>query len=462
MRKALKLNDISFLIGEKAKAPTHVAAMATFHYPPDAGEDYLQNLVRRWRECTRFVPPFNYRYRPWPIPSWDVLDDDEVDLDYHFRHSALPRPGGERELGVLVSRLHSHALDRNRPLWECHVIEGLEDGRFALYIKVHHSQIDGVGGIRVLQSMLAETPDAPPVEPIWAVGMGRPRRNPDEPRPPKMRPKLWPALTAYTRLRGAMLRRRFRPRHDPDNALPFATPRTSLNGRIGAPRRFATQQYDQDRIRAIASASDTTTNDVFLAICAGALRRYLTETGAMPTTSMTAAVPVSVRPADETEVGNAITFVMAKMRTDIADPAERLAAIHRSTTTAKGHLNRLPKAAMDPYTAMLMGPYLIRIVLGLGAATRPMFNLAVSNVPGPKQTLYLDGATLDAIYPVSLLFNGQALNITLVSYDGKSNLGFTGCRDSLPHMQRIAVYTGEALDELDAAVRGAETEVGAA
>ncbi|MDT0633757.1 wax ester/triacylglycerol synthase family O-acyltransferase [Spectribacter hydrogenoxidans] len=462
MRKALKLNDISFLIGEKATAPAHVAAMATFHYPPDAGEDYLQNLVRRWRECRQFAAPFNYRYRPWPFPSWDVLNNDEVDLDYHFRHSALPRPGGERELGVLISRLHSHPLDRNRPLWECHVIEGLEDGRFALYLKVHHSQVDGVGGIRMLNSMMADAVDAPPVDPIWAVGMERKRSNPDEPRTPRERPKIWPALKAYGRLRGAMLRRRLRPRHEPDNALPFATPRTSLNGRIGAPRRFATQQYDQDRIRAIASAAGCSTNDVFLAISAGALRRYLEETNALPAESLTAAVPVSVRPADETEVGNAITFIMAKMRTDIADPAERLAAIHRSTTAAKGHLNRLPKAAMDPYTAMLMGPYLIRIVLGLGAATRPMFNLAVSNVPGPKQTLYLDGATLDAIYPVSLLFNGQALNISLVSYDNKVNLGFTGCRDSLPHMQRIAVYTGEALDELDVAVRGESAQVAVA
>ena len=439
----------------------HVACMAIFSLPENAPPNFLRDLVRDWRECTHFKAPFNYRYRSLPLPSWQTLSDDQIDLDYHFRHSALPQPGGERELGVLVSRLHSHKMDRKRPLWECHIIEGLDNNRFALYAKVHHSQIDGVGGVRLMQRMLSKAVDGI-TDPPWAVGMGDDKKaeeqkaNPAAPRAKSdigFFSALGKALAAYGRVRLSMLRRRFTGKHAPERAMPFNAPKTIFNRSVHAPRRFATQQYEFERIRGIAKAAGVTTNDIFLAISSAALRRYLIENNSLPKKDLSVAVPVSIRPADDLAVGNAISFILANLYTSEADPLVRLNAIHQSMNAAKAPLQKLPKASMNTYTALFMGPYLVRTILGFGAAFKPMYNLAISNVPGPPETLYLRGAPLQEIYPVSLLFSGQALNITLVSYDGKLNLGFTGCRDSLPHMQRIAVYTGEALDELEDAVK---------
>lgn len=458
-KKIIAINDASFLHVERHSAPMHVACMAIFSLPENAPPDFLRDLVLRWRDCTEFKPPFNYRYRALPLPSWQTLKDEEIDLDYHLRHSALPQPGSERELGVLVSRLHSHKMDRHRPLWEVHLIEGLENNRFALYAKVHHSQIDGVGGVRLMQRMLSVDAADMATQPPWFVGMSdgtQEKPDKDKNLPVKSKigalPALGKAMAAYGRVRGKMLRRRFTGRHQPECALPFNAPRTMLNGPVHAPRRFATQQYEFERIRKIAKAAGVTTNDIFLAICAGALRRYLLDNKQLPEQNLTVAVPVSVRPADDTAVGNAISFILANLYTNVADPAARLQAIHHSMEIAKAPLQQLPKAAMNPYTALFMGPYLVRTILGLSPAFKPMYNLAISNVPGPPEAMYLNGAPLQEIYPVSLLFSGQALNITLVSYAGKLNLGFTGCRDSLPHMQRIAVYTGEALQELEKAV----------
>ena len=148
--QVLKINDAGWLHAETNRTPMHVGVLATFAMPDDAGPSYLEDLVTRWRSVRTFQPPFNYRLRGTLVPRWQTLEDDEIDLDYHFRHSAVPSPGGQRELGVLVSRLHSQRMDRRYPLWECHVIEGVSEGRWSMYMKVHHSQIDGVGGVRLL------------------------------------------------------------------------------------------------------------------------------------------------------------------------------------------------------------------------------------------------------------------------------------------------------------------------
>ena len=169
VRKLLKTNDSAWLFTESHRTPMQVGMLATFRVPPE-DPTFVADLVRRWREHREFAPPFNYLYRSLPVPSWEELDPDAIDLDYHLRHSALPAPGSQRELGVLVSRLHSSKMDRRYPLWECHVIEGLEEDRWSLYMKAHHSQVDGVGGIRLLQRILSVDPDARGMLPPWAVG----------------------------------------------------------------------------------------------------------------------------------------------------------------------------------------------------------------------------------------------------------------------------------------------------
>ena len=236
---------------------------------------------------------------------------------------------------------------------------------------------------------------------------------------------------------------------DTDLRIPFGAPGATINGRVRAKRRFATQQFPLDRMKTLAAAADCTLNDIVLAVCGGALRRFLDDSGDLPTASLTAGIPVSVRPKDDEGTGNAITFIIATLGTDIEDPLERLAAIRASVKAAKAHVQGLPRAAMTQYTIALMAPTILSLLSGLGGRTRPVFNITISNVPGPDKPLYFRGAELLANYPVSVVTHGQALNITCHSYAGHMAFGFTGCHSTLPHMQHIAVYTGEAFEELE-------------
>jgi diacylglycerol O-acyltransferase / wax synthase len=486
--KRLSPLDASWLYVESHQTPMHVGGLMIFELAPDAAPDFFQQLVNDFREHREFHPPWNRRLKSTRLkaltPAW--VEDQDLDLDYHLRLSALPWPGGERELGVLIARLHSHPLDFRRPPWECHVIQGLENHRFALYVKMHHSLIDGVSAMRELVRVLSRDPDDGERPPFWAVPREK-RTEKDLARVPTTEAAVGKALAAVPKQPGSAptlikalteLVKASRRKDDP-MGVPFKAPKSILNGRITGQRRFATQSYSIDRLKRLAKAAsetvlahqgarasaaasarpdagtppgEATLNDVVLAICGGALRRFLQEANALPATSLTAGIPVSVRPKDDQDAGNAISFIIATLGTDIADPVLRLQAITASTRRSKEHLQSLPKSVIEGYTMAIMGPYMIQLVTGLGGRTRPVFNITISNVPGPDHALYLRGARMVANYPVSLITHGQALNITCNGYAGLLNFGFIGCRDSLPHMQRIAVYAGEALDELEAAV----------
>lgn len=458
MASKIKLNplDAAWLMVESTETPMHVGSLTIYSLPPAAPPSFLKDWVAAMREHRHFAAPFNLKLAnpslKAVLPAW--VEDHKIDLDYHLRHSALPAPGGERELGVLVSRLHSHALDFNRPLWEMHIIEGLENNRFALYMKMHHSQVDGVGGMKMLEKMLSPDPQADDMLPPWAIGRG----SGDAPRHKGPRPTLQDAFKAQaSTLPGVVKALRevvantFNQK-DAANAAPFVAPKSILNRKIGGQRRFATQFYDLARIKAVAKATDTTVNDIFLELCAGSLRRYLDEIQALPNQPLTAGVPVSIRPADDSDSGNAISFIIANLNTQIGDSMKRLKGIKESITIAKDKLQAMPKAGLANYTMVFMAPYILSMLLGLGGRTKPMFNVTISNVPGPSRTLFFNGAKLEQMYPISLLSHGQALNITVVSYAGQFNVGFTGCRDTLPHMQRLATYMAEELEALEAAV----------
>lgn len=463
-RKLLAVNDSAWLFAESHRTPMQVGMLATFRVPEDR-PTFVADLVAQWREVQEFAPPFNYLFKKTPVPSWVELPHDAIDLDYHLRHSALPAPGSQRELGVLVSRLHSAKMDRRYPLWECHVIEGLEEDRWSLYIKAHHSQVDGVGGIRLLRRILSADPAARDMLPPWAVGTRGPdqsgiiRTTSEEVAVPSSGGGLAGALVGALRGGAAVVgslgktyAETVTGRREEGQAAPFRAPKSIFNGRIHTPRRFATQHYSIDRLRTIAKAADASLNDVFLTLCGGALRRYLIEHDKLPDTTLIANVPVSVREGTGASVGNAITFLYSTLGTDIDDPVERIAAIRESMRLGKARLPRVSGAAMDTYTLALMLPVMSEAILGTGGHTRPASNVVISNVPGPAEARYLDGSRMEEIYPVSLLFNGQALNITAVSYDGEFNIGFTGCRDSIPSLQKIAVYAGEELERLEAAL----------
>jgi WS/DGAT/MGAT family acyltransferase len=237
-------------------------------------------------------------------------------------------------------------------------------------------------------------------------------------------------------------------------------PDTIFNRRITRNRRFATQDYPLAQLKRLARATGTTLNDVVLAVCGGGLRSYLLEQGALPTAPLVAFVPVDVRPAGDPGGGNAVGGMLASLGTDVADPLERLRAVHASTTQAKRQLEGMTREAVVAYSQALLSPLgwqTWSAVAGLTGQARTC-NVTISNVPGPREPRWFEGARLQAAYPASIVHHGLALNITLFSYAGGVHVGFTGCRDTVPHLQRLAVRTGEALAALDAAVGPAEAD----
>ena len=459
--KRLTPSDSMFLYGESREQMMHVAAMMPFSPAPNAYRDWLRDLMGEIR-CAEVHRPWNLRLRTpdflWnPLQAW--CEQAEVDLEYHVRRSALPSPGDERELGILVSRLHGHHIYFHRPPWEAHLIEGLDGGRFAMYVKVHHSLIDGFSAMRVLANALS--PDANDLTRPLFFSIPPPERAP---RPaadgeggvhfPELlaivREQYGAAMTAVRALKKLVDSSRA---GDHDFVTPRQAPKSLLNARISKSRRFATQRLETARLRAIAKAANGTLNDVVLALSSASLRRYLRELDALPAEPLIAMVPVAVRAKDDHGEGNSVGAILASLATDIEDPVERLAEIIDSTRHAKQMLQGMSKAAILQYSALLLAPSLLQMIPRTAGHLKPTFNIVISNVPGPEQPLYFRGARLEASYPMSIPVHGQALNITCASYAGNVCFGFTGCRDTLPHMQRLAVYCGEAMTELEAALR---------
>jgi WS/DGAT/MGAT family acyltransferase len=452
--KPLNLLDLSFVLMETRQTPMHVAGLQTFRPPAGAPHDYGRQVYEYLRSFPVTAAPFTYRLRGPGSgrlrPSFEVVD--KVDLDYHLRHSALPYPGGERELGVLISRLHSNPMDMDRPLWEIHLIEGLHGGRFAMYGKLHHSLADGVAGVGLLN--FSDDPEASRTPPIWAAE--RPHKE-----------RKGPQVGAYGLLRSVLAQQaKSLPslaqglagaakaslgfKDDPDFASLTETPRAIFNTNITAQRRVATQATTIERMKAIGAAAGGSVNDVLLAACSGALRRYLLELDKLPRKSLIASVPVALERDTSVAGGNAISFANVRLATDVEDVRERFDAIRRSSVAGRAYLKQMGTIALINYTVLISSPQMLTRLPGLGSRVPPIYNVIISNVPGPRGKLYFLGAEMEAYYPVSALAHGQALNITVMSYAGGLYFGFTACPDKVPHVQRLAVYTGEALDELEA------------
>lgn len=455
----LGATDALFLYAETRETPMHVGALLPFSPAPDAPADHLRDLLDELRAGVTIAPPWNRRLEtPWllrnPVHRWVETD---VELDYHVRRTAVPSPGDERELGILIARLHTNPLDLSRPPWEVHLIEGLEGGRFAIYVKVHHALVDGYTGMKLLTTSLSPDP-AEHDTPLFFT-IPPPRRT----RTPEPEVGLWAGLGSAARgIRGGVgstvelvraLTRLVTGRESLVGSL--AAPHTIFDRRITRNRRFATQQYSLSRLKKLAAAADATLNDVVLAVCGGGLRTYLLEQDALPDTPLIAFLPVNVRPKDDPGGGVAVGAMLASLGTDLPDPRERLEAVKRSTVEGKRQLQGMTQQAMLAYSATLMAPAALQSLsaaVGIPSPLPHTFNVTLSNVPGPTRPLYFRGARLEASYPLSIPGHGVALNITLHSYADTLNFGFIGCRDTVPHLQRLAVQTGEALEELERAV----------
>jgi len=452
----LSPNDAMFLYGESPETMMHVGSLLPFSPPPGASPTFHRDIIDEVRSSAKLAPPWNYKLAhphllKHPFPRW--IEDPNPDIDYHARRSALPSPGDERELGVLVSRLHAIPIDFTRPPWETHLIEGLERGRFALYTKMHHALVDGFTGNKMLARSFSTDPNEHTKIFFNLPKPERARRgiDPWEAALTGARRHLEAAREVYGTVRELV---RGLTLGDTEVLGALRAPHSILNGRIGRNRRFATQQYPLALIKELAKRAGGTLNDIVLALSAGALRRYLRELGALPDEPLIAMLPVSVRPHNDPGGGNAVGAILANLATNVADPRQRLDTIIASTKRAKERLQGLSRRAILQLSALTMAPSGLQAVTGTLGRTRPQFNVVISNVPGPPETLYFRGARLEAVFPLSIPIHGQGLNITCISYAGSLDFGFTGCRDSLPHMQRLAVYAGETLRELERVLPG--------
>ena len=459
--KRLSPMDAMFLYGETRDIKMHVAGLLPLTPPPDAGPDYLGLLMEEIRQSVDIKAPWNLKlatpnFLLNPLHRW--VEDEQFDIEYHVRRSALPAPGDERELGVLISRLHSHSLDLSRPPWELHLIEGLEGGRIALYMKMHHALVDGYTAMKMLSRSMARSVDDDSTPMFFC--QSQPRRQGASKRVAVDMSSVWESVVSQfdsVRDVGKALWRLSRSARGElgDLVNSMQAPNSVLNRRIGRNRRFATQQYQIDELRALSKASGGTLNDIVMALCAGGLRRFLLDMNELPDKPLVAFLPVNVRPKDDPGGGNAVGAMLASLATDVEDPVQRLQAIVASTREAKQQMESMSAAAIIAYSSLIMAPFglqALKAVSGIRGRLPITFNLCISNVPGTDDPLYFRGSRIEATYPVSIPTHGMALNITVQSYAGTLNFGFVGCRDTLPHLQRLAVYTGEALEELKAAL----------
>lgn len=452
-----------FLLAENRQQPMHVGGLQLFRPPEDAGPDYVRDMFAASLGAEEISPLFLKRpHRSVATAGqWTWVEDDQFDCDYHVRHSALAAPGRIRELLDLCGRLHGTRLALERPLWETHIIEGLEDGRVATYTKIHHALVDGVSSMRLLQSVLSTDPDERDMPPPWGrlqVEAVRPRLANETTLSdlPVSAFRSAYALTAEAAgMPAALLRTLTRGLRNDTSALSLYAPRTILNKRITGSRRFAAQSWEIERMKSVGAASSTTINDVVLAMCSGAMRRYLLELGALPEPTLVAMVPVGLKAKEvasaSTTGGNAVGAVMVKLGTDIDDPADRLQSVHRSMVSGKEALASMTPVQILAMSAIGMAPAVLPAMLRLHGISRPPFNLIISNVPGPRQAHYFNGARLDGMWPLSIPIHGMALNITCTSYNGEMGFGLTGCRRTVPHLQRLLTHLDDELGDLEKA-----------
>jgi diacylglycerol O-acyltransferase / wax synthase len=471
--------DAAFLALETANSTGHVGGVCLLD-PTDAPRPLdLATLTDVLAQRLPLVPVLRRRLLEVPLgldqPYW--VDDADFDLEYHIRELALPGPGSEAQLTEQVARLHARPLDRRRPLWEMYLITGLADGRVAVYTKVHHAAIDGVSGTELLTVLLDLSPDGRPL----------PAKADYTPEPPPNRvelavraaarlawrpvqtvrlsgefirvvPTLAPVVSAFV---GGMLGLN---RGDGSviASAPSRAPATPFNRPITPHRRVAFLSVSLDEVKLVKRAFGVSVNDVVMAMCAGALRTWLIDHDALPAVPLNAMIPVSVR--DESgkgALGNKVSAMLATVPTHLDDPTQRLAVVHEATKIAKSQQAVIPQGLVDNISDFAP-PALVaraaRVVFATGVLHRlPPFNLCISNVPGPNIPVYLAGARLIAQYPVSVVTDGQGLNITLVGYLGKLHFGLVACRELVPDIDALAGYL---VDELDLLLKAAAVKTG--
>jgi WS/DGAT/MGAT family acyltransferase len=455
--------DAAFLYGETPSWHMHISALMIVDPSTSVGPFDFERVRQHTIERIPLVPQFRLKLIDVPFgldrPGW--VEEPDFDPDYHIRRIAVPAPGGQRELGELVGRLASYKLDRRKPLWEMWIIEGLERGRVGVLYKIHHAMIDGVSGMGLAEVSfdLEADPgerDLTPVPfdhhhvPSWPERLAFGLVNFATRVPYRTARFAW--QSARQALTLADFARRRRPMMGP-----FSAPRTSLNGEFTPHRRFAWVSVPLPRVKEVKRAYDVKLNDVVLALCAGALRRYLQKIDDLPEQPLIAQVPVSLRADLDQEMGSKVGSMFTSLATDVAEPGDRLIAIKTATSEAKEIGEALSADKIMSLTETTP-PALVGLAaraytaMGLESRMPPPINVVISNIPGPPFPLYLAGAQLEGMYPMGPLLLGTGLNITVISYRDSIDFGFMCCPEMVPDPSAIAEGIPIALEELEASV----------
>ncbi|MGY0502340.1 WS/DGAT/MGAT family O-acyltransferase [Nocardia sp. FBN12] len=439
--------DALFLLAESREHPMHVGSLQLFEPPEDAGPEYLREFRDTLLADKTVRPTFSKRPATWlgaPQMAW--TQDDDVDLDYHVQRSALPGPGNLGQLLDHASTLHSALLDRHRPMWELHFVEGMADGRFALYSKMHHALVDGVSAQRLMRRTLTTDPFSTELMRPWNLPRKLGPARPGKSRLGGLIDTVTSARTSTTALikaaRTGLLQQQL--------TLPFEAPRTPFNVPIGGARKCAVRSWSMDRIKQVKKATGATVNDVVLAMSAGALRAYLLEHNALPDKPMIALVPMSLREEDDVDTqGVKIAALLCNLGTDVADPLERLRVVSDSTRRNKEVYRSLTPTQTLAMAGVMLSPMAAMLLPGFATVATPPFNIVISNVPGAREPLYWNGSRLDATYPLSIPLDGQAVNITLTSSGDSLDFGLVGCRRTLPDLHRLLDHLEDSLAALE-------------
>lgn len=448
----IALSDAMFLLGEANGRPAQVVTLQLYRPPADADpQEWVTGYYEQLLAADELKAVFRRRPARTLSPSmlrW--VDDESIELDHHVRHSALPGQGRVRDLLEAVSVQHGIPLDRGRPLWEYHVFERLEGGRFATAFKTHHAIADGMSLAKHVLGALTPDPDDRTCRPPWAVDPGESARKG---RPPSSTGSLLAPMLRTGRVARSLIDLS----RDATGHVPFEAPPSPLNVKVGGARRFAGDQWKVARLKEIAEAAGCTVNDVGLAMAGGALRAYLDELGKLPRRSLIAMVPVSVRrPGGDFAdgEGNAFGAMLCDIGTDTDDPGARIESIRSQTRAAKDRYAAMSVAEVLAISKLIMGGAIVSSFTGIAGLPRHPFNLIISNVPATNFPLYYNGARMTDIYPVSMISEAQAMNITLTRYDDLMTFGIVGDRRALPHLQRMLIHLDEALNGLAKAVLG--------
>jgi len=483
--------DTQFIVSEDGRNHTHIVAASVYDPSTAPGGRLTVERVRELvAERLHLLPVFRWRLVQVPFgidyPYW--AEDVEFDPEFHVREAAVPPPGGIRELADLVARIASIPLDRARPLWELHVIHGLEGGNVALVTKMHHAAVDGVAGTEAMTVLLDHSPegrtDLPPaperVEPAPPPGeLGMLARGlAGVPRQPLRAIRSAPGALRHLDEAGLMRtipgvrplaglsRRVFPPKRDGGllERPKFRAPRLVVNGRISPHRRAAFGSLSLDTVKQVKNALGLTVNDVVVAVCSGALRQWLQERDELPDESLVAFIPISVRTTDDEDrtFGNRVSMMCVPIATDEPDPQARALRVHETMRSAKERHRALPATLLQDVNNFIPSALFARAARASGALVtqtriEPPANLIISNVPGSPMPLYCAGARQVATYPASAVFDGMALNITVLSYQRNIDVGIVVDREQVDDPWLLMQAMHDALDELHASATAEPT-----